>query len=243
MKKVFIFFLCTSFGASGQSDQPTVKLKRFAVGINFSPDVAYRTATNYNNLPDDQWQKQKESNKKSLGPRLGFSTGGHVSYNITKRLSIESGAQFSLKGYRRKPAFGVMMLGSDIFQGQMKDHYNFNFLDVPIAVNYVLFDKRLQMVITSGFTWNHMRHNSVKHFNKEMVNNEFVPIIIMHTPYRENTFSYNVGVGIQYNANERVLLKAVPTFRYALIPIETNLAGSAYYWNAGLNISCSVRLF
>lgn len=244
MKKIFTLFLCTSFGAFAQSDQPAVKFRRFAAGINFSPDIAYRTPHNYQDESLQQWESTKESDKKSFGPRLGFSTGGHVSYNITRRLSVESGAQFSLKGYRHKPAVGAMFYGNQLlFKGIMKSHYNFNFVDVPLSLSYVLFDGRLQMVATAGFTWNHMHRSSIKQFLKEEVNDQFVPVMVFNTPYHENTFSYTVGLGIQYNVNERVMLKAVPTFRYAILPIQTNLAPSAYYWNAGLNMSCSVRLF
>ncbi len=243
MKKLFILFLSTTFVAFGQSDQSTFKFKRFAVGINFSPDIAYRAAHNYYNTPEEYWEPQKEQDNSFYRPRLGFSTGGHVSYNITKRLSIESGAQFSLKGYRSKPSFGVILYGNEIYEGKMKDHYNFNFVDIPLSVNYVFFNNRLQMVATAGVTWNHMRHNSVKRFTQDDVNKDLRPVMIFHTPYRQNTFSCTVGLGIQYNVNERLLLKAVPTFRYAIIPIQTNLAKSAYHWNAGLNISCSVRIF
>ena len=244
MKKLFILFLCTSFSTFGQSDQPAVKFRRFAVGINFSPDIAYRTPHNYYNSPDEYWDHQKELDNSFYRPRLGFSAGGHVSYNLTKRLSIESGAQFSLKGYRSNPSYGAIYYGNDLaYQGKMKDHYDFNFVDVPLAVNYVFFKKRLQLVATAGVTWNHMRHNSVKRFIWDDMNEDFRPVMIFHTPYRQNTFSYTVGLGIQYNVNERVLLKAVPTFRYAMLPIQTNLTESAYYWNAGLNISCSVRIF
>jgi len=114
---------------------------------------------------------------------------------------------------------------------------------VPLAVNYVVLDRRLKVVATAGVTWNHMIHNSAKWFVHSDEGREWVAPLVFHTPYRENTFSLTGGVGIRYDINETITLKAVPTFRYAVRPIETNLSESGYHWNAGLNLSCAVRLF
>lgn len=247
MKTLFILFLCTSVYSFAQPEKQDVKFKRFAIGVNASPDFNYRTLHNIEKKPEQDWNKHKDQMNQMFAPRLGFSAGGHVLYYLTRDMYIETGAQYSFKGYQRRPALGVMFMGGNpepAFIGDMKDHYNFNFLDVPLTMNYVILkDKRLQLVASIGLVWNHMRHSSIKHFNRETVNNQFVPVLIFHTPYRDNTFSGTVGFGIQYQVNDWVFLRAVPTFRHSFIPIETNLAESAYYWNAGLNVSCSFKLF
>lgn len=245
MLKSVIFLLLTSTCAFGQSDQPEIKFKRFAIGINGSPDIAYRTLHNSDRKPKEAWDKIKKDAKETYVPQFGYSVGGHVLCNLTKNIFLEVGAQYSLKGYQSKPRLGVMVMGGEIlFKGQMKYRNNFEFIDVPLTMNYVFLDKkRLQLIATVGFTWNHMRHNSMENLVQEEVNDEFVPVIIFNTPYRENTFSATAGFGIQYKVSESVFFRVVPTFRHTLKPIQTNLSESAFYWNAGVNFSCSFRLF
>lgn len=244
MLKSAIFLLLTSTCAFGQSDQPEIKFKRFAIGINGSPDIAYRTLHNSDRESKAVWEKTKKNAREIYAPQFGYSVGGHILCNLTRNIFLEVGAQYSLKGYQRRPQLGVMAWGGEIFQGIMKDRYNFDFIDVPLTMNYVFLDKkRLQLIATVGFTWNHMRHNAMEHFVKEEVNDEFVPVLIFNTPYRENTFSGTVGFGIQYKVTESVFFRVVPTFRHAFKPIQTNLSESAFYWNAGVNFSCSFRLF
>jgi len=118
-KQLFIFFLSASLTTFGQSEPEIppvkpVKFKRFAIGANFSPDVAYQTPHNAYDMSEESWEHDKESFHGMYSPRLAFTTGANVSWNFTKRLSLETGAQYSVKGYRAKPSLGAITYGGDV---------------------------------------------------------------------------------------------------------------------------------
>src|SRR5687767_3453389 len=149
MKKLF-FIYCLIYANSlfGQ-DSITTHIKKFYLGFNFSPDYSYRTLyKNDKQVSDSLWSIAKELEDSINVPKFGYTGGLTVGYYITSRISLESGLQFSNKGYKTIPIETIYdwkepsIVATNIF--------NYYYLDIPLKVNYEFLKKRIQVITSIG---------------------------------------------------------------------------------------------
>lgn len=227
----FTIILFYSIALAQSTEQ--AKLRRFSFGLNVSPDMAYRSA--------------KEPIFNDETPRLGITAGGSFSYDITKRLSIETGAAYSLKGYTNKPRQVFMYQGAEpLYEGKMRERQNLHCIDVPLQFNFVLFKGKFQLILNTGAVWTHMFHHSrdlLIPFTVESSRN-WVTFIKQHSTFASNTVSSTFGLGLRVNVSDRMNLNVIPTFQYAWIPIHTNLMNNdVKLYSARLSIGLKYDLF
>jgi len=77
-------------------NKDTLKTKRIAIGIVFSPDYSYRTLK-----PNSSSNWIAEFRNSLEIPKFGFTTGLNFLLQLNKRLTLEAGLQFSNKGEKR----------------------------------------------------------------------------------------------------------------------------------------------
>ena len=77
-------------------NKDTLKTKRIAIGVVFSPDYSYRTLKPYSSS-----NLIAELRDSLEIPKFGFTTGLNLLLQLNKRLTLEAGLQFSNKGEKR----------------------------------------------------------------------------------------------------------------------------------------------
>src|SRR5688572_783304 len=99
--KLLPILLATLFASSTFSQEVpvaiTTKPGKFQIGINFSPDYCERILKN-----DEESSSAKfflDYMKKFDSGKLGYSTGINLSYNVSSMFVVETGLQYSNKGY------------------------------------------------------------------------------------------------------------------------------------------------
>lgn len=233
MRGLIIFiFVITSFCSYGQSTVSN-DFKRFQIGINFSPDVAYRIlkrndgSSTSNTMID--WRNKNEV------PKFGYTAGLNFGYNIKSFIGIETGIQYSNKGFQTKkqtltfdPLFGI----SSITYKSIED---FHYIDIPVKVNLTIGKQKVRFFTSIGLITNILvqaTNTSIFEENGKVTKDT-----------DKSTWDYNrinlspmLSLGIDYKINNQMNLRVEPTFRFgALKIIDTPI--TSYLYCGGINVS------
>lgn len=250
MKKLLaLIFIITSVFVYAQDSTQTKKASRFFIGVNFSPDYCFRTLKN--NDGSDLSKTIVGIYNKIETAKFGFSSGFNLCYVITKHVSIDLGVQYSNKGFQDKKSgltFGDMI---DRRRGFVyntnpsnanlptsgKIVYTYNYLDIPLKVNFVFGKKKVRFISSIGLTTN-LLINSKNTFVGQDSTGKSIKNSGSNTTYTYNriNLSPTISCGIDYKANDKMFFRIEPTFRYGILKM-TDTPVTQYLWNAGLNIS------
>jgi hypothetical protein len=101
--KHILLFLCTiaTLNSHAQSNSnQTPEFNRFQVGINFSADACFRALKNSDGAASSDMVIIQRNNLETY--RLGYTAGLNFCLNISEKFGIETGVQYSLKGFQQK---------------------------------------------------------------------------------------------------------------------------------------------
>lgn len=232
---IFLF----SFSTYGQ-DTISIKERGFIIGVNFSPDYCYRTLTKQiDTLSNTSWKQIKHLHDSIEKAKFGYTFGINFGYQINKRICLETGLQYSNKGYKTIPINSF-----DSF-GKMTNIINYYYLDVPIKINYFFLKKRLQLLVSAGTTLNLFLYSSIKTITEPETATSFKEKSYS-SANNNNKFNFSpiFSAGIKYKIRNRMNLRVEPTFRYGIFDIRNDKSfySSIHLWSIGLNIGCYIEL-
>lgn len=221
---------------------------RWAAGIVFSPDYAYRTI-----IYPDSVKRWKELQDKYEHPAFGYTTGVTLLYSLNKRLELESGLLYSAKGYVVKlPGEEGWHLPDELSDegGQINDPllpdeantiFNYRYLDVPFKVNWFFYQSRVRFFLSAGVTGSFF----LDEFTEEKL---IFDDRIETTRYNEEDVTFNPvvlsltgGAGIEYPLTGKLRIRVNPEVRHAVTPLADTF-GKCYLWSAGINTSVFFKL-
>lgn len=231
----FLLFLSISQLNFAQ-ENATTSFSRFQLGIHFSGDLAYRQLFNTSSdslvISMVEWMKSKQS------PIFGLNTGVNLCYRFSSRFGIESGLQFSKKGYRWGNDVWILdetkSAGGYLQKNATTTSINFYSISVPVRGNVHLGEKRLKFLLSAGFLVDYLVENrQVDKFNVD--GKPFLKNVFKQTDeYERFNFTPTLSLGASYEWTPRMTLRIEPTFRYGLIYPDHNLVHTRL-WSAGLN--------
>jgi len=237
LKNLTLFILTiTSFSLYGQDkskENPTSDFKRIQIGINISPDICYRTLKNNSgSSTGDLYIKLYNENETV---KVGYTAGLNICFNIKKFFGLETGIQYSNKGYQTKLI--DLIFGQPVPSSPNKGKfiYNFHYIDIPLKANFTIGKKKVRFFTSVGVTANIFikgTQTSVLVYS-DRSDKKTNPT---NFDYKKLNISPAISVGIDYKINNRMNLRVEPTFRYGVLKIiDTSVTG--YLYNAGLNMS------
>ena len=243
MKKILIFLLITCANQSSGQDSVKVNDSRFFIGGSFTPEYSYRTIKKDKDLPDDTWEFASNIMDSVEVAKFGYSAGMSFGYYLTNKLSVESGLQFSNKGYKTIPLnYIIDWENPGSYLAVATISYRYYYLDVPLKLNYEFFNNRFQVITGIGVIGNiflkAMRKITAENSGDDFVNDtdemdiEQNPVII----------SGVLSAGVKYNINKKVHIRLEPVFKYALTDFEDNSYISTYLWSVGVQAGVFLKL-
>jgi len=244
-RSLIYLLLILSFSAYGQEKKDTLvsnKNRKFSIGINISPDYCYRTLTKKDkSLSDSVWNFAKHIEDSIYAAKFGYTAGVNLAYEFNKHWAAEVGIQYSNKGYKTIPIkTGLIDLYGNITYTKATNIANYIYLDIPLKAIYTFFDKRLQLVIGIGATFNYL----LKAIDKSIP--EDASLLVTNTvsnyPYNKINFSPTISAGVKYKINDRMNLRIEPTYRYGILSIDDKSYKSIHLWSYGLNIGYYYKL-
>lgn len=244
-----ILSIC-AMGQVAQQSEPTSEFKRVLFGVNISPDYCYRTLENNDGSATSSAIIDLRNQDEQF--KIGYTAGLNICYNLSRKLGLELGAQYSNKGYAMKqddltfgdlidPRYGFVYNTSTTngTSAPVKAKFIFNhiYLDVPIRAIYSFGVKRVHLFTSVGVTTNislkatqtnvlELENGETKRENQDQQEN-----------FKSINVSPSVSLGVDYEISKKLNLRAEPTFRYGLLKI-IDAPITAYLWSGGLNMSC-----
>lgn len=216
--------------------------KDFLIGVNFSPEMAYRTIT------DSKTPAVTNTFNSISSPKFSYTTGFVFNYFVSNNFFIESGLQYSNKGNKIETD-GFLVEGNsipvkDTVYSSYLTRYNIHFLGIPILFGGVLGNKKVRFYATLGVHFDFLLSlsnvNVVERFDGEKFKNR--------TFYNDNqnfkrfNITPTVSAGIDYSITEKTLVRVAPVFRFSAIDFTKSSSAKYYFYNIGVNLSCFMKI-
>ena len=237
MKQLPIYLLVlitlSSKGQNTDKKVSTADFKRVQIGINFSPDICFRLLKN-NDGSSTSDIGIKRSNENEI-VKFGYTAGLNVCFNIIKFVGIETGIQYSNKGYQTKTIDYTFGQPNPFAPKEGKFIFNFHYIDIPLKVNFTIGKKKVRFFTSVGLTTNIFIKETQTSILKYT---DRTDRITKPTSYDYNriNISPTISLGIDYKINSRMNLRIEPIFRYGVLKI-IDAPVTGYLYNGGLNIS------
>lgn len=237
MKPLIItILLLTTFNLSGQNstkETPSSDPKRILIGISVSPDICYRTLRNNDGSSSSDLiidlRNQQEIYK------IGSTAGLIASYSFTDFFSLETGLQYSNKGFRTKEQDVIIVEPEEDLPQKTRFIYNFHYIDIPVKANFVIGKKNVRFVTSVGLTTNFLlkeTQTSILIYQDHTDRNTD----LTNYTHKKVNISPTISAGIDYKLNSRMNLRIMPVFRYGILKI-IDAPVTGYLYSGGLNIS------
>lgn len=217
---ILLFIL--SLQLFGQSTEKNSS-KCLSFGISFSPDYAYRALNSDNKSDFVGLTNDYEF------PRFGFTTGVITAYKISNKFSLESGLQFSDKGYKFKITHYDWVTPNSLIENQtnndpllpvevlIQDH--FYFLCVPVKGVYYITQNKLRFFISGGISTDFLvaakEKSMITYKNTSTESKKNIAI----EEFNRIEFTGLAGFGIEYKISKQINIQIEPEFRYSFTPL------------------------
>lgn len=230
---------------SGQEDKPKSE-RKFMMGLHCSPGISYRYLTsNGEMLPNDIMASRNEAEIIKFGYNAGLS--GIFQFN--RILGLEFGIQYSNLGYNSRKIYlhsGNSSDGSSPNATHYDYKYVYHYVGVPLMLNTLLGKGKMRFLLSAGIVTNvllegsgranvYYEDGSVTKHKWNFVNNQST------TDYNRINFMPVVNIGVNYDINEKLLIRIAPTFSYGVRSVA-NTPISEYLWHCGINAGCYFKL-
>lgn len=209
---------------------------RIQIGINISPTFGYRILTGYGNSSGSPGSSFiiAQRNKMEI-PDIGYSAGIDVVLNFSKLVGLQMGIQYSSKRYKTKyeTLFFATTTPDPSIPEKSKYRYNFQYIDVPLTVNFTIGKKKVRFLGSIGLVANlfiREMQTSINEFQNNTQKNKAED----DSGFNRVNLSPIIRAGIDYKINDKLNLRVEPTFQiqaFSIIdaPIHENL------FSAGIN--------
>lgn len=230
-----------SFAAMAQDSPagtPSENSSRWQIGVNISPQINYRLLRS---TPGDQVSKQILESRNEIDiPRIQYTTGVQLGYLLNKRVTLNTGIQYSNWGGHTKRRDLIYMPPNPVLPQSVATAANLHYLSVPLTANVTFGQKRLKFTAEAGLSAMYL-------FRERNVFDQFYADGHTETKrdsrpyYRKFNVAPQLSAGVDYALNEHMHLKLTPVFKFAAIksydsPVKENL------YNFGLNIAAYWKL-
>jgi hypothetical protein len=230
MKPLFILFVClASFTVYGQNSKPA---HHVLIGYSFSPDYSFRTLNNTGGSSSTDLVI-KRRNEVEL-PKFGFTTGLNILVNFSKRAGLETGLQFSARGYKGKGMNLVFETPDPTLVTNASSSYSYQYIGIPLTARFGFGKSKVRFVSSVGFitgfllnakqittyTYTNGRRDKQAQSIKDFARIDISPLI---------------SIGVDYEVTDKIHLIAEPTFRYGVTKTKDAPVGE-HLWSAGLNM-------
>jgi len=241
MKRLLLLTILFSSISIYGNDTASTKSRRIFIGANFSADHCYRALTkNDRNFPNDQWTMAKKFDDSVEVPKFGYTAGITFGFQINKRISIETGIQYSNKGYKTIPIMTAYNWNEA--EAIATNIINYSYLDFPLRVNFSFLKKRIQILASIGTALNCLVQTSTKTIPETPTITFKTKTNVSLYPYKKINISPMASVGLKYKINTRMNLRVEPTFRFSMLNIDAKSYRTTHLWSAGLNIGYYIDL-
>jgi len=203
--------------------------RRWGIVAQASPNFCNKVLT------PDQLSIYEESLNQKVNPKMGYHISIGAIYEFNPHFQLQADLRFSSLGVRTisEPCTNPEIGTSSMCQS----YYNFNYIDMPISVNYILGTNKLRYVFSAYFSGGLLvRYTLVDHV--EPPTGDRYKKIEAESKKTEWSPFAGVRIGVTYQLNNNWSLLALPEYRIGLHPDFY----SSHLMSFGLNVGIIRRL-
>lgn len=237
-----------SLTAFGQDN--ATETHKLLIGVTASPDICFRTLQNTDGSSTTDMIIDLRNDNES--PKFSYSTGLSFCYNLTRHWGIETGLQYSNKGFKFvnsdptfsdqiDPRYGFIYTPQGPTPTKITFIYNFNYLDIPLRTIFTVGNRKVRFISSVGITTNILisaTNTSIVEYENADTDRKTQE---QGYDYKTVNFSPTASVGIDWQLCDKFNLRVEPTFRYGLLKI-IDAPITEYLWSGGLNLTCYYAL-
>lgn len=208
---------------------------RFNIGIQASPDLAYRSLELVDRNPASEVIIEALSTLHT--PRLGFTASLVAGYELSEKWSVEGGVGYALHGWswdlsqfsfgdQIEPRRGYIYNTGDVLGSISQE---FHYLNVPVRATLTLGKGRLRSISSVGASMSFLLLAN----SKTLLNGQ--RNVVEQDDYNALNFFPMISSGLTYAMGERGALRMEPTFRYGVLKLRDGPIGERL-WSAGLQL-------
>ena len=240
--RLLIFIIAFSSTSLFAVIPDSLKTKKWAVGITYSPDFCYRVAYKGNT---EAFSTNSEKGK------IGFTAGVNLLYRLMDKIGIEFGVLYSTKGQKVNtvawdspnggyydPAIPNYDEQRTMFEPEKHITYTYKYIEIPLKVNVYVINKRFKVFPSIGCSTNIFTGKTTK---TKYILADSSPIKTTQNFQRKNIpsaeFALLLGVGLSYDINKNIFVKLEPSYRTFIRPLIDGPVSGALYsigGNAGV---------
>lgn len=218
------------------------------IGLFYSSDYAYRMLKSRDKSEGSNIAINARNDLEK--PLYGFNTGFLISWKFSKRMELQAGIAYSLKGYQIKkqevifgdqidPRTGVVYQNTASTSTAFSFKYKYEFIELPVFINFYLLQKnKFSLAVKAGIA-------PALLVKKTTVLNEYYEDgtkerkILTDDEVSYNKFNLNgiTSIGIGYDINKKLQLIVQPQFQYYFISTTANTSIIEKLYSAGININ------
>lgn len=232
----------------GQDD--ATETHKLLIGVTASPDICYRTLETTDGSSTSDWIMDSRNDRES--PKFSYSAGLSLCYNLTRHWAIETGLQYSNKGFKyvnsdltfgdqTDPMYGFIYTQEGPTPTKVTFIDNFNYLDIPLRTIFSVGKRKVRFISSVGITTNiliNATNTSIIEYENDDTDRKTQE---QGYDYKAINFAPIASIGIDWQLYDKFNLRVEPTFRYGLLKI-IDAPITAYLWSGGLNLTCYYAL-
>lgn len=248
--RLLIFFTLLFPGFLCAQTPDSLKTKKWAIGLTYSPDFCYRI--NYTSRMSI-YSGSGETEK----PKAGMTAGVNFLYQLLDRVGIETGILYSTKGEKvYSPSVNWIMpdgstsdpsvpnnTSASYKAAERKSTYTYKYLEVPLKINWYAVNNKFKVYPNLGVSANiflgkktvsdyHFDEGGSEKTSSAAYDAKNIPALDM---------AVLVGVGLSYDVSKNLFIKAEPAYRQFVRPLVDRPISGRFY-SFGLNAGVYFRI-
>ncbi len=245
-----VIIVIQGFGQTVAPIKP--KQNRIKIGVIYSPEINYRTLKSNGLDSNNYWLV--DFNNSNDRPKFGQTFGVDVLFQLSKSFSIETGVQYTNRGFQTKltpltfgdnidPRKGFMYTTGNnpwLDNTSMKSIYSFYYLDIPVQLNFTAGKRKARFYSSIGLNCSFLLKAETTLYLKSEDEAVRESSETIHG-FRPFNLSPTVAMGIDYQYNESLNFRVAPSGKYGLSPIK-NSQIAYHLWSIGLSIGAYWQL-
>ena len=190
--------------AQEQTTLDTTRLKKFQLGITFSPDFNFRYLKADAN---SEWISHIADSMEV--PKYGYTAGINFNYRLTNKTTLGTGVIFMDNGEKTKSNIELQATN-------YTNHYYF--ISVPLRLDYTMISSKIDFYSTVGITGNFF----LNHKTSMLVDGKKDPIQFnTKNDLQKFTLGGLAGLGMKANLSTNWLFKMEVLYRQSIQSVST----------------------
>lgn len=223
---ILLFIIFSNQPVFGQNDSIT-----HSIGVEGSIYYGYRNLI----LNDPTYTELFEFREAYEVPARGYAAGLKYRYQYNSKIGFETGLSYNIRGYDASESNSFQ--DSDLFGGNAQYFYFYNYLDVPLLLNYHLSHLRYNLFTSFGVSTNFLlsaKERAVIVYSDNSISDETntLDASLFNRVNVQGIFRF----GIDYTPEGPYTFRIVPIVQYSINDLTQNERFNEHLFAVGLNV-------